>query len=325
MSAAMTGTSVRVVALGEGELTAPVELLELTGAPGPATLALLGGVHGDEPEGVLAVRQVVRRLERLPFAGTVLAVPVANPTAWAASSRTSPLDGANLARCFPGEAVEGLVGALTETERLAGVLTERVLARATFLVDLHAAGADYEMPLFAGALASGRRGAQSAAAAAAFGAPLVWLHDALGPGRSLSAAAALGIGAVYVESGGGGNLRGADLDRYVAGLLRVMAQLGMLDAEEAGVHTPPSSSATVRGENGDIDAGTRSTVDGWCVARAEVGQAVAAGGVIAELLEQDGSHHAFVRAQRPGTVAMLRHRAAIRSGDLVCVLAPVAS
>ncbi|MDO8210320.1 succinylglutamate desuccinylase/aspartoacylase family protein [Conexibacter sp. CPCC 206217] len=319
MSGATTATAVRSTMLGAAGLTAPVELLELTGAPGPATLAVLAGVHGDEPEGVLAVRRLVRRLEQLGLTGGVLAVPVANPTAWAVSSRTSPVDGGNLARCFPGDAGGG------ESERLARVLTDAVLARATFLVDLHAAGAAYEMPFFAGALASGPQGAESVAAAAAFGAPLVWEHSAIGPGRSISAAAALGIGAIYVEAGGGGNLRGSDLDGYVDGVLRVMARLGMVEAAQAGVEAPLPPALTIRGGDGDIDAGALAPVDGWCVARAAVGQTVAAGDAIAELLEPDGSHRSVIRARRPGTVAMLRHSAAIRAGDLVCVLAPVAS
>src|SRR5271165_1236783 len=70
--------------------------------PGP-TLALLGGVHGDEEEGVLAVRRVLLEAMDLPLCGTIRAVAPAHPASWAACSRTSPLDGGNLARSFPGD------------------------------------------------------------------------------------------------------------------------------------------------------------------------------------------------------------------------------
>jgi uncharacterized protein len=315
MSAA-TATATRHELLAEG-LSAPVELVELSGGEGPQTLALLGGVHGDEPEGVLAVRAVLRRLERLPLAGRVLAVPVASPTAWAAGARTSPLDGGNLARAFPGDGAGG------ETARVARLLHDRVIAPSTFLVDLHSAGADYEMPLFAGAIADDSDcGRASAAAARAFGAPRVWLHPHVNPGRTITAAAALGIPSVYVETGGGGNLRAADLDCYVDGVLRVMARLGMVDAEQAGVAAPPPPALTIADGSGDIDAGVRAPLDGWCATRVAVGDVVAAGEEIAELLDRDGRLHEVVRAARPGMVAMLRRRAAIAAGDLVCVLAP---
>ncbi|MDW5598779.1 succinylglutamate desuccinylase/aspartoacylase family protein, partial [Conexibacter stalactiti] len=51
---------------------------ELRGADGP-TVALLGGVHGDEPEGVLAVRRVVAELRAGGLRGTLRALAVANP------------------------------------------------------------------------------------------------------------------------------------------------------------------------------------------------------------------------------------------------------
>ncbi len=48
--------------------------------PGP-TAALLGGVHGDEDEGVLAVLRVLHDLAGAQLAGTVRAVARANPSA----------------------------------------------------------------------------------------------------------------------------------------------------------------------------------------------------------------------------------------------------
>lgn len=56
------------------------------------------------------------------------------------SARLSPVDSANLARLFPGRP-EG-----TYSERLAHVITHRLMRRADLLVDLHGAGAYYSMP-----------------------------------------------------------------------------------------------------------------------------------------------------------------------------------
>lgn len=104
--------------------------------PGP-TLALLGGVHGDEDEGVLAVQRIINELTEAGFSGTGRAVAPANPQGWAAHSRTSPLDDGNLARSFPGDPGGG------PTEALAAAITAEVITGADLLIDLHSAGVRY--------------------------------------------------------------------------------------------------------------------------------------------------------------------------------------
>src|SRR5262245_27749415 len=77
-------------------------LLVARGAAPGKTIVVLGGVHGDEYEGMAAVRAVFRSLDPAEMRGTFLGVPVCNPPAFAAAARASPLDGQNLARVFPG-------------------------------------------------------------------------------------------------------------------------------------------------------------------------------------------------------------------------------
>ena len=69
------------------------------------TIAILGGVHGDEFEGVLAARQIRNILQQTLIRGTVKFAAPAHPVAWNASTRTSPTDELNLARVFPGNAL----------------------------------------------------------------------------------------------------------------------------------------------------------------------------------------------------------------------------
>src|SRR5262249_35142252 len=111
-----------------GMLQLPV--LIASGAAAGQTIVVLGGVHGDEYEGMAAVREVFRRLGPLAMSGTFIGVPVCNPLAFAAGSRTSLIDGQNLARVFPGRA-DGTI-----SERIAHVLTTLVLPHADFLIDL---------------------------------------------------------------------------------------------------------------------------------------------------------------------------------------------
>lgn len=279
---------------------------------GRPRVAVLGGVHGDELEGIVAAGQLIHVLRETPLRGRVDVVAVANPPAYAARSRTTPEDGRNLAREFPGDAHAG------PTRRLAHLLTTEVIAGADLLVDLHSAGAHYAMPVFAGYCAAGPTGPASRAAAEAFAAPVVWRHPEIGPGRSLSAAAALGVPSIYVEGSGGGGLRGADLDVYIDGVLRTLAWLDVVDGRG------PVGAEPVRldGGSGDVDASVACTVDGLCVTRAEVGTGVAAGGVVAQIVAPDGAVLETITAPRDSWLMMLRRTAEVRAGDGIAMFGP---
>jgi predicted deacylase len=290
------------------------EIVEHAGArPGP-TVALLGGVHGDEDEGVLAAQRVGVFLCEHPLQrGIVRAVPVAHPAAYAANRRTSPLDGLNLARCFPGDATG------EPTERLAHELTEHVIRGSDLLVDLHSAGRDYAMPTFAGYVESdddvGRR---SRRAAAVFGAPLVWAHPApVAPGRTISTAVELGIPSIYVEGSGGGSLERDELELLVDGVLGVLAELGMTASRR---EPRPRPGRLVRGGGGDLDAGLAAPCGGRFVAGRRPGEAVTAGDSVGEIVDDRGDTVADLVAPADATVMFLRRTARIAAGEVVCAL-----
>src|SRR5216110_702419 len=100
--------------------------------PGP-TLALIAGTHGDEVAPVIALQRVRRELDPARLAGTVLLVHVANlPSFLRRTIYYSPIDGKNLNRVYPGKA-DGTV-----SERIAYAITNQIIERADYLVDLHA-------------------------------------------------------------------------------------------------------------------------------------------------------------------------------------------
>ena len=65
---------------------------------------MTAAVHGDEYEGVEAIPQIYARVSPAELQGTLLLVPVCNVPAYETSQRSSPVDGLNLARVFPGDA-----------------------------------------------------------------------------------------------------------------------------------------------------------------------------------------------------------------------------
>lgn len=280
--------------------------------PGP-TLALLGGVHGDEDEGVLAVWRVLHELASAPLAGTVKAVAPANAHAWAVASRTGPLDGANLARSFPGDADGG------PTAALARGITDGVIEGADLLIDLHSAGEGYRMPLFCGFIRDVDGAKRSRQAAEAFGAPIIWSHVGVASGRSLSVAAERGIPAIYAECSGGGGVRGHELDAYVHGVQAVMVEFGMLpESYRRYRYREPQ---WVYDGGGDLDEGVRSSIYGLFVSDVTTEDVVHPDREMGRIYDYSGNALEIVRPPFEGIVMFLRRRARIRRGDVLYALA----
>jgi predicted deacylase len=302
------GRELERIDVGDGVV---VELHRVRGGSDGPVLTVLGGVHGDELEGVAAARMLLAELDPAALAGELRVVPVVNPPAFAARTRTSPLDGANLARIFPGDPAGSV------SERIAHAIATRTIRDADLLVDLHSAGRDYAMPWFAGYVATGAPG--EAEAARAFGAPLVWEHDSINPGRTISTAAEHGVPAVYVEGGGGGALLREEVAGNVAGTRAVMALLGMLDEEPPHAHAPH----VLRGGAGNVDASLSCAAAGWCSTAVFAGDVVERGELIAEVIGEDGRIAERVVAPVDGTIMLLRRRAEVAAGDAIAMLGPV--
>jgi predicted deacylase len=286
---------------GEWELA----LYVASGArPGP-TLAVLAGVHGDEYEGPVAIADLLAALDLAALAGTLIALPIANPPACAAGTRTSPVDGLNLARCFPGSR-EG-----TASQRLAWTLTEEVIGVADALIDLHSGGVAYAMATLVGYCDLGDQvGRRSRELALAFGAPVLWEHPEIAPGRTLSAAIDRGIPCIYTEAAGGGAAPEPVVRCFAEGVQRVMTALGMLPGE-----TPePRHEQTWRG-SGDTDRSLEATTAGLFRSAVAVGGAVATGQPLGTIVTHDGRVVERIVAPEAGMVAMVRRVPPVRAGD----------
>lgn len=122
------------VPAGRGKRPVRLPITILRNGPGPGVL-FTGGNHGDEYEGPIALMKLIRELEPTDLiCGTVVVMPMINPPAIAAGTRTSPIDGKNLNRMFPGKA-RGTV-----TERIAHTITTEILPHVETVYDLHAGG-----------------------------------------------------------------------------------------------------------------------------------------------------------------------------------------
>lgn len=296
------------------ELDVPITMHRFRSAVAGPTITLFGGVHGDELEGVLATSIMLEPLAGL-LCGEVRVVPRANPSAVAGCNRESIDDGKNLARCFPGDP------AGSYTDRVAHVLTEEAIRGADGLIDLHSSGYKYAMPFFGGYVGGLSSSAKSEEMLDWFSPPIMWYHDTLNPGRSLSVAADLDIPAIYVESSqGGGVLQYAEVIGYVEGVTRVLAALGMLDP--AAAVPGPATRHRIPGGTGNSDESVTAAHGGYCLSLLGRGEPVRAGQAAAEIRDDRGRLLETIVAPFDGVVMLIRAIAPVEPGDVILMVGP---
>lgn len=299
-------------------MTVTLRTFEVRGeAPGP-TLLITGGVHGDEFEPMMAIRQIVglfdsRAPEVAGFRGQLVLVPVVNEAAFLRGHRCAD-DGLDLARTFPGRPVGSL------TEQTAWALAEQI-SGADYYIDLHTGGTELSVAPLAGymmhsdphVLDAQRRMAR------AFNLPIIWGTAANLDGRSLSVARDAKVPAIYCEYLGAATCHQAGVDAYVSGCLNVMAELGML------TRVRPESRVRHVVENPQPDSGhmqvcNPSPVTGLFQPCVQLGDIVSVGDALGTIEPLDGSPRMTMTATQRGVVIVLRTFPRVLAGMSVGVV-----
>lgn len=289
-----------------------IPLLAARGESDGPMISVLAGVHGDEFEGIKAIRDVFAQLDTRVMHGTFIGVPVVNPPAVQVGTRKSPIDGLNLARTFPGDA-KGTV-----SQRIAHQVAERIIGPADFMIDLHTAGSKYIMPLFSGYghrdSPESEKSREGALAFAAAGADVLVGHT--GPprnrGTTVEEAGKRGIPSMYTESTGGGWLRPEVVSFYTTGVINVMKLLAILPGEP--VKREPKRYLV--GPDYEISA----PVSGFLVSEVGLLDQVKAGDLLGTLVGMVGETLAEIRSEGEGWVTTMRATPVIYSGELTYVL-----
>lgn len=292
----------------------PVPILVAAGAPGP-TLLLTAGVHGDEFEGPVALLDLWRGVDPAGLRGRIVVLPALNAPAVRAASRTSPLDGANLNRAFPGDPDGG------PTAQIAHMVEAVLMPGCDAAVDLHSGGkASWFHPCALPARAAdGTIDAANMALARAFGAPAIWLLGSGNDARSLNGAATrTGVPMIAAELGGGGGIDPALVALAGRGLRRIMAHLGMID------NGPEAENADAGvWETADPALRITAPLDGLVEPLATAGERVAAGQPVARWLSLAEPDRAplILTAPRDALVLATGRRGLVAQGEIACQLA----
>lgn len=188
--------------------------------PGP-TLCIIGGIHGDELNGIEIAYRVFSNTPPEKLSGTLIIVPMANAAGVRSGLRYLP-DRRDLNRCFPGKPT-GSMGS-----RIANVIFERVIRGSDALIDLHTGSSSRTNPP---QIRTNIDDPDALDLAESFGIGVV-LHG-VGPKGSLRRAALdIGIPAIIYEAGEPMRFQEQEIAAGVRGVRNVMAHLGMMQREE---------------------------------------------------------------------------------------------
>lgn len=254
--------------------TIPVPIAAICGEGDGPTVLLLGGVHGDEYEGQAILSELIRTVAPAEVPGRLLILPMANAPAALAGLRTSPLDGGNLNRLFPGDPRGG------PTEVLAHYIESVLIRQADLVLDLHSGGSSMRCAptaMTTGDGVSPDPGLRDKVLDA-LGLPVALMHPSdADAGFTSSAASRAGRVQFTVELGGGGWIDPVIREAAAAGVLRALAAAG---AYTGPLH-PHRLADECRRLTGEIFLYAEE--DGLCEVLTQAGDWVSAGAVVARL------------------------------------------
>ncbi len=261
---------------------------------GPS-VSITAAVHGDEINGVEVVRRLIGEVRPEELTGTLILVPVVNQLGFMSENRYLP-DRRDLNRSFPGSLRGSLAG------RLAHILMRDVISRCELGIDLHS-GSDSRANL--PQIRADLDDPVTREAAAAFAAP-VSVHSRTRDGSLREAATQHGMTMLLFEGGEDNRFDDYAIDAAEAGILRVLAWMGMIDG------APGSSAPTVTSRSGRW---VRALRGGLVRREVGLGDHVDKRQVLGHISDIWGRANLAVRSPIAGIVIGEAHRPRVNQGD----------
>lgn len=201
-----------------------IPIAVIANGKGP-TAILQAGNHGDEYEGPITLGEMIRELDPGAVQGRLIFLPAINTPAVLAGRRTSPVDGLNLNRTFPGDPRGSI------TQQISAYVSDVIFPLGDACLDLHSGGSSLNIlpsAIIEPAPDAGHH-KRNIAAALAFDAPLTVVIDNLGEPRTATAASVrAGLTTLGTEMAGAGTVSIDALAICRKGVRNVLAHLGIL-------------------------------------------------------------------------------------------------
>jgi predicted deacylase len=294
-----------------------VPIVSIRNGDGPVVL-VVGGVHGDEPEGQVAALDLARSTRLDEVRGQLIVVPCASPEASAAYTRLWP-GGANFNRSFPGSP-DGPPDA-----QLADFFTRFLIARADVVVDMHSGGRSGLCPPWSEMHrvddAEQRRRMVDAMLSWNTDWHFVYI-DIAGTGLLVGEAERQGKVVVSTELGGGGHVTASTHRIARVGLANVLRHVGALSGDpvtRADLGLPPATVVDAT----DADNYLLAPESGLWETFVDLGERVEPGQPVGRIhfLERPDRAPEVVTAATGGLVMVVRAIATTAQGDNVVVVA----
>lgn len=271
------------------------------------TMFVSAGIHGDEIIGVEIVRRLLRAKTLKSLRGTLIIVPIVNTFGFLNHSRYLP-DRRDLNRCFPGSPHGSLAS------RLAHIFMNEIVARCTLGIDLHSA-AIHRMNLPQVRVSASND--KTLRLAHVFGAPVI-LTSALREGSLRKEAKNIGVDVLLYEAGEGMRFDEMSVRAGVAGILRVLKDIGMLPV--AGIAKPKAKSLLCSNSNW-----LRAPVGGLLRMFKGAGDVVQEGDIVAAIADPFGEGEIEVMTRYGGIVVGRAVMPIVHEGDALFHIASVKS
>lgn len=274
-------------------------IIERAKKKGPVLL-ITAGIHGDEINGVEAVRQFISRGINKPSRGTVICVPVLNVFGFLNMTREFP-DGRDLNRMFPGSKK----GALAS--RFAHQFTTEILPVADYCFDFHTGGASRFNAAQIRIEKSDQRGKELAKV---FNAPFTVYSSMIK--NSYRMTCAKHGKTVLLFEGGKSKDNNREISRHgVEGLKRILKHFSMLKSKYE-VESPESDTIFISNTYW-----MRAKYSGLLHIKIPIGKLVEKGEFIATITDPYGSFRHKVKASNNGYIINANQSPIVYQGDAI--------
>jgi uncharacterized protein len=260
---------------------------------GPVVL-ISGGVHGDEINGIVAVRRMLEDNLIQPLRGTVILMPLVNVYGFLSNSRTFP-DGRDLNRSFPGSKKGSLAS------QIAFMMSSQIIPQIDYGIDFHTGGRMLSNYPQVRVDFKDKKGFELAKA---FGTHFIL--DSPRIDKSFRKEAYKQRKHILVYEGGESmRLDDYAVEEAVAGTLRMLQFLEMVEKApqpKLGIILPESS-------------WIRAKVSGIFTSNVRLGQEVRKGQILAKISDPYGQVKIPVKATHNGHVIGLNNNPVVNAGD----------
>lgn len=280
------------------EMSIPVEVIR--GKEDGPTLFVSAAIHGDEINGVEAIKRLIHRKKILSnIKGTLIAVPIVNIFGFNRNVRYLP-DRRDLNRCFPGSDKGSLAG------QIAHIFMREIVSKSTHGIDLHTAAIHRNnLPQVRACLDD----AETKRLAMAFGVPVV-INSDIRDGSLRQSAADIGIPMLLFEGGEALRYEEKIIKSAIRGILSVMQSIGMLEGEKVSIKQQKKEVFTAKSSHW-----IRAPHSGSLRISKQLGNRVEKNELLGVLSNPFGNERFEVRAKRTGIIIGMAMLPLVNNGD----------